>query len=289
MPTYYDRKKQKYIEDKKKSKALQFLYKTPLGRGVLKIFVINPMTSKIGGVFINTKISRVKIKGFIKKNSINMNEYEIKKYKSFNDFFTRKIELSNRPMSNDKNDFISPADSKLLVYRINEDLILNIKQSSYTLEELVKGGYNLDDFKNGYALVFRLSVDDYHHYCYIDNGKTLCSSSIKGKLHTVQSISEKYKIYKENHRVYSILETENFGKVLYMEVGAIMVGKIINRELTNFQKGEEKGYFKMGGSTIVLLIQDNIINIDKDILDNSSKGIETIVKYRETIGKKINN
>ena len=77
--------------------------------------------------------------------------------------------------------------------------------------------------------------------------------------------------------------------MVYMEVGAIMVGKIVNRELINFTKGEEKGYFKMGGSTIVVLIKDNKVQLDQDILDNSSKGIETIVKYRETIGKRISN
>ena len=71
MPVLYDRKSKEYFDDKKKSRVLQFLYKTPVGRGVLKIFVINPVTSKLGGVLINTKISRVKIKGFIVKNKIN--------------------------------------------------------------------------------------------------------------------------------------------------------------------------------------------------------------------------
>lgn len=287
MATLYDRKNKKYIEDNKKSKVLEFLYNTPVGRGVLKIFVINPFTSKLGGVLISTKLSKVKIKGFIVKNNINMKEYEVKKYKSFNDFFIRKIDLKNRPMSNKDVDFISPADSKLLVYKIDDDLILNIKKSKYTLSELVNNNYDLSSYKNGYALVFRLSVDDYHHYCYIDDGETVCSHEIKGKLHTVQSISENYKIYSENHRVFSVLKTKNFDEMVYMEVGAIMVGKIVNRELKKFLRGDEKGYFKMGGSTIVVLIKDNVVKIDKDILDNSEKGIETIVKYRETIGKKI--
>ena len=76
-------------------------------------------------------------------------------------------------MSSNEEDFISPADSKLLVYKITKDLRLNIKKSNYSLDELVKKHYDLSDYKNGYALVFRLSVDDYHHYCYIDDGKTL--------------------------------------------------------------------------------------------------------------------
>lgn len=268
---------------------MNFLYKTFIGRIILKIFVVNRVSSKIGGFFLNTRISKLWINGFIKKHNINLNEYESKKYKSFNDFFTRNINLEYRPISNNINDFISPCDSRLSVYKISDNLVLNIKNSKYTLNELVNNEYDLSDYKNGYALVFRLCVDNYHHYCFVDDGNITHTSEIKGKLYTVRPISYDYKVFSKNHRIYSVLSTKNYNEIIYIEVGATMVGKIVNRDITSFKRGEEKGYFKMGGSTIVLLVKDNIININKNILDNSNKDIETIVKYGETIGNKILN
>ena len=130
--------------------------------------------------------------------------------------------------------------------------------------------------------MFRLSVDNYHRFHYIDDGKTLKRKIIKGKFHTVSDASKKYKIYKENQREYSILDTENFGKMIYMEVGAMLIGKIINHNLPNFKKGEEKGYFLPGASTVVLVL--NNIKIDEDILENSKNNIETLVEIGEKIG-----
>ena len=96
-----------------------------------------------------------------------------------------------------------------------------------------------------------------------------------------------YNFYKTNNREYTILNTDNFGLVVFVEVGAMGIGKIKNHhEEYKFKKGEEKGYFEFGGSTIVLLVKKNILKIDDDIINNSNHGIETIVKYGERIAKK---
>ena len=99
-------------------------------------------------------------------------------------------------------------------------------------------------------------------------------------------ISDIHGVYDNLEKLKQLDNIEHFDKVVYVEVGALGVGKIVNNhEEYTFKKGEEKGYFEFGGSTIVLLIKKNIINLDKDILENSSEGIETIVKYGERIGK----
>lgn len=284
MITVYNRSTKKYEEEiESGSSFLKFLYHNVLGRVLLKI-IINPSISKIGGIYHDSRFSKLKIKKFIQKNHIDMNEFEEKDYHNFNDFFVRKIKNSKRPMPNSKTDFISPADSKLLVYKITKDLKLTIKDSIYTLNELLNQEEDLKDYKNGLCLVFRLAVDDYHHYCYPDSGTLVKKNFIKGKLHTVRSVSSCYPIYKVNQREYSILKTDNFDEIIYIEVGAIMVGKIVNLDKNKFKKGEEKGYFKLGGSTIVILLKENTIEIDKDILENSKKDIEVKVKYREKIG-----
>lgn len=286
MTKIYNRETKEIYEQKESGTlALKFLYNTIPGRLILK-WIINPSVSQISGKYNDSKYSKRKIKKFIKKNKINMEDFIEEEYKNFNDFFTRTIKEEKRPMTKNPKRFISPADSKVLAYDITEDLKLTIKGSTYTLNELINNEEDLSEFKNGKCLVFRLCVDDYHHYCYPDDGKLLKYNTITGKLHTVRSISSKYNIYKENQREYSIIKTSNFDKIVYIEVGALMVGKIVNNIQEEFNKGEEKGYFKLGGSTIVILVKENQLILDKDIINNSKNDIETEVKYRETIGAK---
>ena len=142
------------------------------------------------------------------------------------------------------------------------------------------------DMDNAYALVFRLCVDDYHRYSYIDSGYQEENNHIKGVLHTVRPIAtNNLNVFTQNEREWVVLHTKNFGDVIEIEVGALMVGKIVNEHSNyEFRKGEEKGYFKFGASTIILII--NNIDIDDDILLNSANDIETIVKLGEKIGRK---
>ena len=130
-------------------------------------------------------------------------------------------------------------------------------------------------------------MDDYHRYCYIDNGTKTDNTFIAGELHTVNPIAlERYNIYKRNCREYTVLHTENFGDVVQIEVGAMMVGRIVNNHgEASFVRGEEKGRFEFGGSTIVMLFGRDSISVDHDILCNSAEGIETVVKLGEKIGK----
>ena len=278
----YDRETKTISKDMQYgSKYLNFLYNNILGRVILKL-IICPAFSKIYGKYNNMSISKKRVDTFIKKYNIDTNEYEKKEYSSFNEFFTRKRKAIY--YDKEKNNFIAPADSKLMVYKIKDDMTIKIKQSIYTIEELIEDQMNLEQFKNGNCLVFRLSMDDYHRYCYIDDGTIEKIKIIKGKLHTVSSISNKHKVYSQNTRICNYMTTDNFDKIIYIEVGALLVGKINNYNKNKYNKGDEKGYFELGGSTIVILTNDKI-KIDNDIIEYSNKGIETKVKYGERIGE----
>lgn len=278
----YDREAKTISKDKQYGSIyLNFLYNNILGRVILKL-IICPAFSKIYGKYNNMSISKKKVDTFIKKYNIDTNEYEKKEYSSFNEFFTRKRKAIY--YDKEKNNFIAPADSKLMVYKIKDDMTIKIKQSIYTIEELIEDQMNLEQFKNGNCLVFRLSMDDYHRYCYIDDGTIEKIKIIKGKLHTVSSISNKHKVYSQNTRICNYMTTDNFDKIIYIEVGALLVGKINNYNKNKYNKGDEKGYFELGGSTIVILTNDKI-KIDNDIIEYSNKGIETKVKYGERIGE----
>ena len=279
----YDRENNNYYEEKD-SKLLKFLYNTFIGRFILKVFTYKWFTN-LGAFYLNSKLSKHRIKKFIKKNNINMSEYIDEQYNSFDNFFIRKIDLKNRKLDNNNEVLASPCDSKLSIYKIDNNVNFKIKNSIYNVNDLLQDSSLASQYKDGICLVFRLCVDDYHHYYYIDNGKVISRKKIKGKLHTVRPIAHSnVKVFSENSREYYVLETENFGKVIQMEVGALLVGKICNLEKENFSKGEEKGYFRFGGSTVVLLFQKDKIKLDDDILENIDKEIK--VKLFENIGRR---
>lgn len=270
------------------SKLLNFLYRNTWGRFAIKIFV-SPIVSKIVGIYMNSPFSKSMIQKFIKQNGINMEDYEYLDYISFNDFFTRRIKQGKRVINMDPSCFISPCDAKLTVYTISESSKFRIKNSIYTVSDILNGDDLAEKFMGGYCLIFRLGVEDYHRYCYIDSGNKGYNFHIKGELHTVRPISSYYyDIYSRNSREYTQLNTDNFGTVVQVEVGAMLVGKINNfDDAGKFIKGNDKGMFEFGGSTIVVFVENGRIAVDSDILANSSNGLETQVKMGEQIGYKI--
>ena len=267
-------------------RLLAFLYGTVLGRLLLKPLT-RPIVSKVAGAFLSTRASCLLIKPFIKSNEIDMSQFEAISYKSYNDFFCRKIRPELRPIAHTPQHFISPCDSKLTVLPISADARFFIKHTEYSVASLLKDKTLAESYTNGYAMIFRLTVDDYHRYCYVADGTQGPSVTIQGVLHTVNPIANDYfPIYKENCREYSILHTSEFGDILMMEVGALLVGKIVNHPNTTVSRGQEKGYFQFGGSTVVLLTKENTVCIDDYILQNSANGMETVVKYGQKIGTK---
>jgi len=279
---YYDRQSKEIKETiEYQENALKFLYGTIPGRLILKTIVARPWFSKMRSKYQKSNASVKKIEPFIEKYKVNLENIESENWKSFNDFFIRKKNIN---ISSGKNDLISVADSKLSVYQISEDLQLRIKNSTYSVEDILNDEKVAAEFNNGLCLVFRLSVDDYHRYHYPDSGSLIVNKKIPGVLHTVRPISEKYKIFSHNSREVNILKMNNLGKVIQIEIGALLVGKIINHNNKTFIKGQEKGYFEFGGSTIVLLLKENTVILDDDIIKYSQQGIEVKVSAGEKIG-----
>jgi len=268
-------------------KLLKRLYGNAFGRMLLKPLV-NPMVSKLGGWLLSTKASCMLIDSFIRNNNIDMSQFEDTEYKSYNDFFTRKIKAGARMVDANPNHLISPCDSKLTVLPIDDDCVLTIKNTRYTVASLLRDKKLARKFEGGQALIFRLCVDDYHRYSYVADGTKSRNRFIPGVLHTVNPISNDYfPIYKENSRAYSVLHSDGFGDIVMMEVGALLVGKIVNLHgKKHVQRGEEKGYFQFGGSTVVMLVQKDRVQLDADILKNSREGVETVVRMGERIGCK---
>lgn len=271
----------------RESKGLRKLYRTRSGRIVLKVLV-RPRVSRVAGRVLDSKVSRRFIPRFAKKNQIALWEAEEREYRSFNDFFTRNLKEGSRPIAMEPNTLISPCDSLLSVFPIEESSVFSIKDSEYTVASLLESDDLKKKYEGGTCAIFRLTVSDYHRYCYFDNGTKEKNVFIPGKLHTVNPIStERYPIYKTNCREYTHLHTENFGDVVQMEVGAMLVGRIVNyHQEHTFSRGEEKGRFEFGGSTIVLLFEKDAVRFDEELFFYSQRGLERKVKMGERIGEK---
>lgn len=283
-----DRNGEIVVTNEKQNILLKKLYGTVCGRVILKALTA-PAVSKAAGAFMDSRLSVPLIKRFIKSSGIDTSQYVMKKFRSYNEFFTRRVKRGMRPIDRMPSHFISPCDSKLTVYKIGKSSVFRIKGSRYRVSDLIQNDFLAKRYEGGYCMIFRLEVDDYHRYCYIDSGTKTENTFINGELHTVNPIAlEHYNIYKRNCREYTVLHTENFGDVVQVEVGAMMVGRIVNRHgAAEVVRGEEKGKFEFGGSTIVLLVQDDMIRIDDDILRNSAENIETVVKYGEKVAASV--
>lgn len=283
-----DRSGYEINQNQTQHKVLSFLYLNAAGRILLSLF-IQPWVSKFVGFFLNLRVSSLLIASFIRKNGIDMSQYEDRKFRSYNDFFTRKIKDKSRMIDRLPEHLIAPCDSKLSVYSISSDAHFKIKDTLYSMDSLLRNKELAEHYEGGLLLIFRLTVDDYHRYCYIDDGIKTENHHLPGIFHTVNPIAnDVFPIYKENTREYTILKSKNYGDILIIEVGALLVGKIVNYdEIAEVFRGEEKGRFEFGGSTIIVCLEKEKVTIDEDILINSSNAVETVVKMGEKIGKSL--
>ena len=266
----------------------EFLYNTVLGRMALRVLISRPVSDLFGHI-LDSRLSGFLINPFIKKNHIRTQDYILDDIESFNDFFCRRIKKGLRPVNSSEKVLIAPCDGLLSVYEIDEDTVLTVKNSSFTIKSLLRDSKLAGTFKGGYALVFRLCVDHYHRYVYFDSGKKYSNRRIEGVYHTVRPVAlSRYPVFKENTREYTVMDTDNFGRCVQMEVGAMLVGRIVNEVHAPcmVKRGEEKGHFEYGGSTVIILIPENAADIREDILSNADSDKEIPVVMGERIGEK---
>lgn len=266
-------------------RLIEALYSNALGRCFTRV-LIRPWVSRAAGWFLDKRVSRFLVKPFVRKNRLDLSDYPARDYASFNDFFTRKILPQRRPTDRDPEHLIAPCDGKLTAIPIWPGTRFSVKGVGYTLEELLRDEKLARSYRGGVCLMFRLTVDDYHRYCYASDGIPGKVVRIPGVYHTVNPRAAAARpIYRENTREYMSLETPCFGRILTMEVGALMVGRIRNHHTDGpVCRGEEKGLFEFGGSTVILLLEKDRVQVDEDIMRNSTAGEETLVKMGEKIG-----
>ncbi len=235
---------------------------------------------------IGTRMSKPLIRRYIEKNGIDMSAFKGQSYDSFSEFFSRKRDIRFDP---DPDALISPCDSLLSVYGISDGLIIPIKGSEYSVCDLVPDEEEAEKFRGGLCLVFRLEASDYHHFCCIDSGRTIKSGYVPGILHSVQPIAMRsVPVFRLNRRWWSVLETDHLGTVAQTEIGAVLVGGVsFFTDDGHFLRGQDMGTFEITGSTIVLMLTEDVrkrLELRNDIAEACDEGRETRVSIGTAIG-----
>ena len=260
-----------------------FFYGTRFGRCLLKI-IMKLHLDRIAVRFLWSRCSKPFVGWFVRKNGIPMEKAEIKSFRSFRDFFARqKSDLTFDPAPEH---LISPCDGWLSAFPIDEQSSFSIKHSHYQIKDFLQDEALAKKYIGGTCLIFRLCVSNYHHYCYIDNGFQGENHPIPGVLHSVQPIAcETYPVFVLNKRSWCLLETENFGPVVQCEIGALVVGGIVNEnENAHIRKGSEKGRFELAGSTIILLLQKDRMQLKQELIEKLTQAEEVQVTLGQWIG-----
>ncbi|MGL5243708.1 MAG: phosphatidylserine decarboxylase [Sarcina sp.] len=294
MIKIYNRTNKTYeIEQVAGLKYINWSYSSPTGKKFTELFIKKKLFSKAYGSYCDKSISKKKIKPFIKEFDIDMSICEKSEYdfKNFNDFFARKLIPSARPIDISPNILISPGDGRLSAFdNINLDEVVQVKGFTYSLKELLGDEITANKYENGVCLILRLCPTDYHRFHFVDSGTCGDTHKINGHYYSVNPIALNNisELFCKNKREWSLFKSDNFGDIVIVEVGATCVGTIIQTYTPNkyVQKGQEKGYFKFGGSTTILFFEKDKVKIDNDIIEQTKLGYETKVLMGETIGKK---
>jgi len=267
-------------------KWLQWLYNNPVGEATMFTLIKRKFLSSWYGNRMDSPSSFEKIAPFIEDYQIDMNIVQDQNYSSFNDFFIRKLKKDARPIDSTPNLVVSPADGKILAYNNISNADFLVKGSRFDISSFLDNAELANKYKNGSLIIIRLAPYDYHRFHFPVSGIVSSPIIIDGHLYSVNPIAIKkmVEIFLLNKREYVEISTQQFGDVIMAEVGATLVGSIIQTyKGNNVLAGEEKGYFEFGGSTVVLLFEQNKIIIDNDLLNNTATGLETEIKMGERI------
>lgn len=295
---FYNRYEQKEsIEKVYGAKQMEMLYTSLAGKSLSKV-LCSRLFSKIYGALQDTSFSRKKVKPFMRDFNIKISDFLPEEgrngadpYSSFNQFFIRRFKEGKRNFPSESNEMGAFAEARYFGFkRVNETMKVPVKGFELSINELISSSIWEKTFSGGPLLLARLCPVDYHRFHFVDKGKVLDRYRIKGAFHSVNplALAKKKDILFTNEREVTIVETENFGKLAYIDVGAICVGKIIQSYKDDeHTRGEEKGYFLFGGSTVIVIGEERKWIPAEDITNNTKEGMETYIHLGDLVARKV--
>ena len=294
---YYDRRTGELKQDLIYAHGfVDWLYNSASGWLLTQVLFSSRWVSCFYGWLNKRRWSRRRIEPFAARLEINRDELlrPLEAFESFNDFVTREIDLSKRPIDGDPNVCVAPADGRVLAYPVIEaNRCFTIKRAAFDLRAFLSDDQLARVYSGGSMSVSRLYLADYHHFQFPADGVARAAVSIPGKYFAVSPYSERIIVpfYGENHRMVTLFDSEHFGQIAMVEVGAFTIGSIQQRFQpgARIRKGDHKGFFELGGSIVVLLFRKGAIQFDEDLCKNTTQGIETYVRLGESIGRAPSN
>ena len=298
---YIDRK----TGEKKKEKVYgHFFLKMLYGEGFVSVCFSSTLLryiahlsffSKLYGFLQRTTYSRRKVRPFIEAFAVDTTEFlePVDAFQSFNDFFIRRLKPQARPIDKREEVVIMPADARYLVFPdIEAEKGFWVKGKKFSLEALLQDKVLAQRYAQGAMAMARLCPVDYHRFHFPCKCLPSTARLINGPLYSVNPVALKKNInyLSENKRMITPLETEHFGTLLFIEIGATNVGAIHQTYVAGRPcgKGEEKGYFSFGGSCLLLLFERGKIHFDADLIRASKEKIETLALMGQSLGHAIN-
>ncbi len=267
---------------------------------LLQLIVKLPFFSAFFGYLQRRPSSKKRIEPFIRDFGLNMEEFEKKasEFISFDDFFTRKLKPQVRRL---EGDLIIPADGRYrFIPNLSEEGFFYVKGQKFNLEELVQDSSLAQRFEGGSLVIARLAPPDYHRFHFPCAAHATKPRLIKGPLYSVNPIALKQKlsIVTQNKRVLTELKSETFGHILYVDVGATCVGSIHQtfyqksaalQSSVQVEKGQEKGFFGFGASTVLLVFERGKIIFEKDLTskENNQDPLEILCRFGQKLGQSL--
>jgi phosphatidylserine decarboxylase len=292
---YIDRATQKKEKEKVFGhKTLSLLYGNSWGAKIFSFFCLPlfaklPWISKFYGWLQKTRWSARNVAPFIQTYGIDTSEFVETSFDSFNDFFIRKLRNEKRPIVLDPMYAALPADGRYLVFpNLKNVEKFYIKGAPFNLASFLNNDPYARRYADGSMVIARLCPTDYHRFHFVADGIASKARPIRGDLYSVNPIAlhKKLSVFWENKREVTELETELFGKILYVEIGATCVGTIHQTYTPEKKvyKGDEKGYFSFGGSCLVILFEKDRIVFDRDLVTHTEQGFETKAYFGQSLG-----
>lgn len=277
-------------EQVESKQLLYFLYATRCGR-LVRFFLKRKWVAILYAWYQTSWLSKKAIVPFIKKHEIVIQDFvePAGGYASFNDFFCRALKPDARLIDQRTETLVSPVDGKLIVFPdVSQRLLFFVKHEHFDLVAFLGDESRAADYVNGSMLLFRLAPYDYHRIhvpCDARAGRPMVLGATYESVNPI-AYATGVQPLATNLRHVITLETSEFGEVIMVFVGAMLVGSIIETYWPDalLKKGEELGMFQFGGSSVVMLLKRDAIKLTEKIIQHSLQGYETAVKMGQVVG-----
>jgi phosphatidylserine decarboxylase len=273
-------------------RLMSWLYTSPVGRRVRPLLLESQKVHELVDWYADTSLSRRHVEYAVRTYDIDLNEVRVPDggFASFNDFFTRELQPGARPIDRDPDVLVSPADGQLLVLpELRRDTELIVKGVAFELRQLLANDDEAALFDGGSAGIFRLYARDCHRLYFPCDGVVHAPRRIAGHYYAVTPFpGNDISHFSRNQRVVTRFDSDAFGPLAFVDIGGFCISSIVSTSTpgSHVEKGDEKGYFRYGGSTLVMLATRGALQYEPDILAASAKGDETPIKIGERVARR---